>query len=165
MNRRVIIAAVVALAAFLAASWLPYWLADDATRIRMLVEECAAAFNDGSRSGCLEGFAEDFVDETSKIDRELLGRALAYLFLKEKHAETGQLRYRIEIDPKEFPVTVESDGDAAKIPSVAVRFLRLRAGSYEPAWTIDVECELAKIDGRWRIRRTRHDTQDGRRPF
>jgi hypothetical protein len=138
-------------------------LAGDDTRIRWLLADEVAAFNDASALRSLRGFAEDYREETIGLDKLSLRRALLYLFTRDGDRPTDRFAYRVEMPDEDLSVEVEPAGNRATARFRLLLFQGLNDRK-PPTWELRVTAELAQGDGGWLIVRSRHETTSGEPP-
>ena len=63
---------------------------------------------------------------------------------------------RIAIDPER-----REEADV----TLLARFADVRRKEGKPLWQARIEAKLAKVKGRWKVKSSRYETVDGRRPF
>ncbi len=159
MNR-FLLAALAAFAAFFGVRAIVRALASDETKIRWVLEDMADGFNSTRMSRVLGGLANDFLDETSGADRELVHAGLARIFFEEKDAETKRFLYRVEI-PKE-DVSIRVDGETANV-DLAATFFEVHGAAEKLVWKARIHAAFAKTKDGWKIRRSENQTVEGGR--
>lgn len=160
MMNRFLLAALAAFAAFFGARAIVRALASDETKIRWVLEDMADGFNATRMSRVLGGLANDFLDETSGADRELVHAGLARLFFEEKDPETKRFLYRVEI-PKQ-DVSIERDGETANV-DLAATFFEVHGATEKLVWKARIHAAFAKTKDGWKIRRSENQTVEGGR--
>jgi hypothetical protein len=157
--RRVLLIAAALMVAYFAVRAIRTALASDETRIRWLLADEAAAFNDCGMLSVLDHFAPEWQDETTGVSRQALKGGLLYVFQNRRDAKTGRFLYRIEVG--ETDIDVQGERATAKFPLV----LHEGIDTAERAiWELKVTADLGKHDGSWRIDRSRHETVHGTAP-
>ena len=142
-----------------------YFFVSHETRVRWVLEECAAGFNETHKSRCIDGLALDYTDETSRFTRDQLGQMLTYLFLKEKHPDMNEFRYRVELPRDQIEIKVlEGSPETAEVSLVA-RFLKLQKGAFEPVWEVKIDGNMENASEGWKVKRTRYHGVSGKQPF
>ena len=141
----------------------------DETRIRSLFVDAADSFNDTNLSGCLEGFAEDYRDETEKtVDRARLTLGLRSAFLRMVDPKTKAFLLRLRMPDEAMSVDIGDPADTATADTATAVFTlyveRRREEGWQPEWQVRVTAKLKKVDGKWRIHRSSHETMGGARP-
>jgi len=134
---------------------------DDEVRIRWLLDDAVAGFNDADRSDCLASVAEDFAHHRPRLNRDDLGRLLAAVFLRGRPG-MGEFRFRAEVVADSVQITVD---DSKAQLQFTINMQERRSGTFVPAWEVLISGELVKDDGDWWLRRTEHRTQSGRLPL
>ena len=140
-------------------------LASEDTRIRWMLEDSTSSFNTTYLAGCLEGFAEDYRDESfPELDRDLLRRALQVVFLREVNGQTKEFQTRVLLPEENLQILV---GDTEDQATAEFRlYLEQRTGEeWKPKWELQVTAKLGVVDGNWRIRSSSHQTLNGARPW
>lgn len=157
--KRLLIAALVLVAAWFAGRAVWWAMAGDETRIRRLFATEAERFNDTAVLTVLDSFAPDWRDRTLGVDRATLRAALLWAF-QNRRMPDGAFHYRVELPDEEFDVQVDGDGARARLP------LRLydRTAGEEPVWELRVDAELGRQDGAWRVLGSSHETLRGGPP-
>ena len=145
-------------------SFVVYLFASDETRIHWVLQECANGFNNTRKSHCLSALAEDYRDETG-FNREQLGILLVKIFLTEKHPETHEFRYRVELPSDEVEIEVQEGSPKTANVSFLARFSKRRKHEFKPVWDVKIEGELEKTSAGWKIKRSRHRGIKGQSPF
>ena len=139
--------------AFLVGREVILGMASEETRIRRLLQDEVDAFNDASVSGCMAGFAPEYQDLTSRLDRTSLQRALLYTF--QKHRE-----YRIAAPGELLDVRMRNDAETEAQVDLRV----VLSDGDAPLWAIRVQAELSRGDHGWRFVSSRYETMEGARP-
>lgn len=155
--QRILLAAFALLALFFGGRGLVRFLASDETKIRRIVAEMEAAYNEGRPGACVSPLAKDWHHEGSEIDRELLLGAL-FETARDRDRETRQLRTHVDID--EDAARIQVDGEHATL-ALDATFSRLRAGQWEPTWRVAFEAELENGSDGWGIVKSRHEDRSG----
>lgn len=135
----------------LAAAAAAYYLLtrpDDETRIRRLVADLTAAFNEGDVLAFLAGVAEDFRDETTGFDREALRTVLRIHALRQLRRRSVEAR----VAEEDVNVELRRTGEAR----VQITAMFRPSGGGKEILHLEVEGDLVKRNGQWRFRRTRH---------
>jgi hypothetical protein len=159
MNR-FLLSAIVAFAGFFGVRALVHALASDETKIRWVVEDMAAGFNNTRMSPILDGLARDFLDETWGADRGLVHAGLAHMFFEMKDETTKHFLYRVEIPRDE--ITIEIDGATAEMNLVA-SFFEVHGEAEKLAWKARMLARFVKTDDGWKIRRSESTSLAGTR--
>ncbi len=132
----------------------------DETRLRWIVEEMVAGYNDASLGPCVGPIADDWRHGSSTtLDREVLKGGLLRQFWNERDHRTKAFLYRVEVPEDTLSIEVR-EGEATL--DLEARFERLRGATWEPLWHIRIEAELDQLDGDWKIRRSSHEDLEGR---
>lgn len=161
--KRVLIGFVAAAALYFLGGLVVRALASDETKIRWRVESMIDGFNRERASPILRGFAQEFRDDTSEADRELVHQAVVSLFFRERDPQTKRFLLRAEIDPETLVVEVSEDGSAATVNGVLTLFER--KGELEDVlWSASFEGELVRGEDGFRFVRSTHETVGGERP-
>ncbi|MBK8095981.1 MAG: hypothetical protein IPK26_02680 [Planctomycetes bacterium] len=156
--RRILLAVVLLGVAFVAGRCVWRATASDATKIRWLLEDEAAAFNSCSALSVLASFAPEWRDETTGTSRQLLHGGILWVFRNRRDAAQRFL-FRIELGETDIQV----DGDQAKATLAMALYEGLDA--YERCvWELRVVAHLARRDGGWLIERSSHETIRGTVP-
>ena len=136
----------------------------DDTRIRNLFANAASSFNATRLSGCLDGFAEDYKDETEwKVDRALLANALRIAFLRSIDSKSKAFLLRLKIPEASMKVAIDEAAETATV-ELSLSLERRRGETFDPQWQLQVVAKLKKIDGDWLIHESTHETLEGSRP-
>jgi hypothetical protein len=165
MRKLGIVLAALALIVF--AFWLRRALASDETRIRWVIEGMVAGFNDERNAGAMRGFAKEYRDETSGVDRELVHAGLAHLFFTRRDPDTKRFDLRLEVPRVELAIGV-ADVVHARARGLLRRWEGAGARDDEAperlVWEVRFDGELVDVDGDWRFTSSTHDTLAGLRP-
>lgn len=160
MSSRLLRAALLLVVAVPLAFCVAGKFASDETRIRRLLRAEAAAFNSASALSALTGFARDYRDETSGLDRPALQAALLWAFQNRRDGE-GRFRLRVELPADALQVEVR-DKEASATFRLA---LWERNGDDEALeWELSVQARLEHGEYGWRIVSSRHETVQGKPP-
>ena len=163
--KRAALACGAALVLLLAAYGIYRLCLSDETRIREFVTGMAADFNAGAVGSCVDGLAADYREEIVRVRKDEVHQLLVALWFREKDPKTGEFPFRVELPPEEIRVTLDGEArDKAEIELTA-RFADVRRNGGKPLWQVRVEAKLAKVDGKWRVKSSRHETLEGRVPF
>jgi hypothetical protein len=158
-TRRALLIAAILIAAFFAVRAIGRALASDETKIRWLLADEAAAFNDCSMLSVLDHFAPDWQDETTGVSRQALKGGLLYVFQNRRDPKTQRFLYRVEVG--ETDIDVQGERATAKFPLVLHEGID---AAEKPIWELKVTADLGKHEGSWRIDRSRHETVHGSAP-
>jgi len=155
---------VVGLLGFLLAAWFGARavlaaLASDEDLVRELLQQEREAFDAGSTTTTMHRFAEDYRD-ASGITVTQLHSAVLWA-MQNRRGPDGTFRYSVQLDAEQVPVAVEGDAATA---SFDLALLDETTPSL-PTWTVRVDAEFARREGRWWLVRSRHAMVSGRRPF
>ena len=155
MGRRIFLGA--ATATLVALVVYAIWSASvsDETRVRWLLQDAVQDFNATSKS-CMTPLADDWRDTTVReLDRATLSRAITALFFRFVDAKSKAFTLHLTL-PED---TLQIDTEAG----TATFELHLdEAGG--ALWHVRVDAQLEQVDGAWRVRRSSHETLQGRRP-
>lgn len=154
--RRAIAAGALALVVVWLAPEVWRALRSHQARLRDMVAEAAAAFDAKSMRGCLRAFHSEYRDETARVDRDTLQRALAFVFLRR--------RLRVRVPEEHLEVELDRAGESAHLTFRAI-LLRKAGASWREVWEVRVEATARREGGRWKFWRSRHETVSGRRPW
>ncbi len=149
---------------------LAYWLVfhafvSDETRIRRVLQNSVDGFNDTHKKRCISALADDFREETTGLNRDLIGQRLVYLFLKEKHPDMNAFRFRIELVEDKLEIEVADVSPKTAKVSVLARFSRIVKGEFVPVWDVDIDGGMEKTSDGWKVKRSRHRGVSGKIPF
>lgn len=161
--KRLLLALVAAVALWFGGRAIVRALASETTRIRWVVDDMVAGFNDTRMNPILDGLAADYLDETYGADRALLRAAAASVFFQAKDPSTKKFLYRLERMPRVEIAVVETPATKSARVKLELQFFRRRGESEESAWTIHVDGRMEKRDGDWLFVRTETKTTDGER--
>ena len=129
-------------------------LVSEETRIRWLVADMAAAFDEGSAGGCSRKLADDFSTPRPAVTKDAVHAGLARFFLMHRG---GGPKYRVEVVE---PYEVEVLDDQAKLALVARFFLGTDA-----QWEVAIRADLVTGPGGWKLRYAEWETMSGRTIF
>lgn len=139
-------------------------LASDETKIRRMVADAAEAYNGASARGVVAPLVDDWRDGNSGLDRDTLRLILARTFLTDRDSKTRELLTRVSVDDATVVIELdEADPDRGRVAALA-RFERRRAGTWEESWVVQIEADLRRIDGDWRVVDTERVSKRGRQP-
>ncbi len=85
-----------------------------------------------------------------------------WLYFNERDPKTKDFRFRVELEGNEVLLGPEKQKAELKLRAV---FLELRAKEFKPVCEIDLEANLEKKEGRWKVLASRHKLVSGRKPF
>ena len=154
----------IAIVAVAALWWLSGLFVSDEAKIRNLLLQGERAFNDAHRSGALAVFSERFSDVKSRIDYNRLGRVFAYVFLKEKHPQTGELRFQLKLPEDRMAIVVEGGDSSSAMAEFDLQLSRRRAERLELEWAARVTARLENEDSGWKVVSTDYETLSGALP-
>lgn len=161
--KRVVLGLVGACALFFAGRMLYRALASHETKIRWRIESMVDGFNRTRPRPVLRGFRDDYRDESSDADRELVHSALVSLFFTEKDPETKAFTLRADVPRETLVIEVAEDAQTATAEGVLTIYERLGEAE-ELLWSAGFEGDLTHGEDGWVFVRSRHSTQDGERP-
>jgi hypothetical protein len=155
---------IIALAILLgiAGYFLAELLRSDESKIRRAIEGAAADLNAGRSGGVVAILADDFRDASSGATKREIHAYLAGIFLSQQNRHDGAFRYPATIAPDSWRITV--DGDTASA-ALTAHFEDAKSSEGGVVWEIELEVNLERRDGAWRIVRSKHETSSGRPPF
>ena len=158
----VVVSATIVLALV---GYLAYPLfASEETRIRWVLEDSTESFNSTYLADCLEGFADDYQDETlAELDRELLTQALRVAFMREIDQQTKEFQMRVLMPEEELQILV-ADAEDQATAEFRLHLEKRLDEEWRPTWELQVTAKLAKVEGDWRIRSSSHQTLFGTPP-
>ena len=159
--KRVLLAVALLIVAVVAGRAIYIASASDETRIRWVLQEEAEDFNNAAVLGILSGFASDYRDLTTGLDRPSLRGALVFVYQNRRDPREGRFLYRVELPEDALQIDVDGDRAVATFP------LRLYEGLDEAAtltWEVEITADLELRQGEWVIVQSRHETLQGERP-
>ena len=130
----------------------------DETRIRNVIEEMEAGFNEGSGKRASSGLAETWTHAGRAVRRDDLRGYLLAEFQQQRTQRKRQLTLRVDVLDDLLLIDVQDDRANATIEA---RFEKLRGETWEPLWHMRVEAELEKGDDGWKITRTEKEDLEG----
>jgi len=141
------------------------WCRSDEARIRELLAGMAADFNAGSVGDCVDGLAADYREELLKVRKEQVHQYLVALWFREKDPKTGGFPFRVDISGEEVKVRIDpATSDRAEVELLA-RFADVRREEGRSLWQVRIQAQLAKVEGEWLVKSSRHENVEGRQPF
>ena len=162
MNR-ILLVLLGLVALFFGVRAIVHALASDETKIRWLLEDMTEGFNDTRMNPILSGLAQEFVDESSGADKELVRAGLAQLFLQSKDPKTKKFPYIVRVLENETKIDVTQGEPATARLECVVEFVTPHGpGEFELIWKVRIDGELARKDS-WKFQRTRVHTLEGQR--
>jgi len=161
--KRVLFGFVAAALVFFAGRAIVRSLASDETKIRWTIEEMVGGFNRERASPVMRAFSQDYRDETSDADRELVHQAVVSLFFRERDPRTKRFLLRGEIPEDSLTVEVGEEGAHATARGVLTVFAAEGEGE-AVSWRVSFEGTLAHEEDGWRFVRSSYETLEGRRP-
>ena len=140
-------------------------LAAEETKIRWVIEEMVAGFDDGHAGNAISGLAESWRHEGRSVERDMIRGFVFAESMQNRESETGAFRWDAELPEETWSVELGPEERSATVRT-EVRFaylVRLQDGEpvWEPRWHIRLEAELERLDGDWRVVRSRHEDLQG----
>ncbi len=131
-------------------------------KIRWRLQEMAKDFNLARPGPCTRGLTDDFRDETSGIESQDIRLLLTRMTFSEKNPKTYEFLYRVALPEEELTIVVdEADPSKAHVDLVAT-FEKIAKGEWGLHWRVSISADLTNGDGGWQVRRTTHETLEGR---
>ena len=163
--KRIFLILVVAILIYVLGRQVVLLFVPDETRITWLLQEVVDRFNERDNSGCRAHLASDYQHKSPRLDNGRLRALLARLFLKGVHPETHAFRYRADLQTlEEGAVSVGGGNPKTANGRAIVHLSEEQKGKTIVLWEVRLEAELEKAGSGWEIKRTRHETIDGRMP-
>jgi len=156
--KRLFLIALAAVVLFLVGRMVVRALADDETKIRWIVEEMRDGYNDGGVGDVVGPLHLEWRHRGSGVDRDLVRGGLVREFFQERDPKTKQLTRRVDVDLD--ALEIEVTGDEATLGMEAA-FSRWRGEQWAEVWRARIEGDLVRVDGRWRLLRSRHEDLAG----
>jgi len=157
--KRALLVLVVLVVGYGGVRWLVGALASDETRIRWVVEEMVAGFNEGSAKRATSGLAETWKHEGTELRRDDLRGYLLAEFQQQRSRKGRRLTLRVEVP--EDALQVEVKGERAAL-GLEARFEKLRGEEWQPLWRVHVDAALARGEDGWKIVETTKEDLEGR---
>lgn len=162
MFRRRIVPVILALPfLWIAGTWLAGALAPEEARIRGVLEAMFDGFNDTDLGPVMDGFAPDYVDSGSGLDRRDVRDVLIASFFQDLDPRTHEYLFRAELVPDELRIELAGDGTAEV--ALAVRFYTRARGEEELFWDARIEGRMADGDDGWQWSRTTRINHESRK--
>lgn len=157
--KRVVGAVGLVLAAWFGARAVLAAMQSDEDLVRELLQQEREAFDAGSTTTTMHRFAADYRD-ASGITVTQLHSAVLWA-MQNRRGPDGTFRYSVQFDAELLPVEVDCDTATASFDLALVD----ETTPSTPTWTVRVDAEFARREGRWWLVRSRHATVSGRRPW
>ena len=164
MFRRRIVPVIIALPfLWLAGTWLAGALASDEARIRGVIDSMFDGFNETELGAVMDGFAPDYADSASGLDRRDVRDVLIASFFQDVDSRTHEYLFRAELVHEEIRIELAGDGAADVV--LAARFYTRARGEEELFWDARIEGRMVDGDDGWQwSRTTRINHQSRKRP-